>query len=329
MTQEFRDLKYDEMLLKRANSAVQKDPAIINKVLSRVRAIIGDGKTIEQNLKATAALEALRNGDVPSPSELEALELVIRLMRPAPMFKKGVLDPLTKEAASVFDDWPQFQTTIKPYLYSIGRIDRVTLTGSSTQVFETFGTGFVVSYERDLLVTNKHVLKDISSGSYRLEKGQAVVRFMREYMTAPDETPVNILGVEDVSANLDIALLKLEKTSFKDGRKILDFNLEPVAEESPVVAVGYPCYDGRNPIFINALFGEQFGVKRAAPGVVMELDEQYYYHDCSTLGGNSGSPVLSMKNAAFIGLHHEGKFTYRNEAIRANLVKDFLQPYLN
>lgn len=322
----YTDPQYNAMLLRRASSAQQKDPEVIKKALTKFRAIIGHAKTIEQDELANAALEKLREGDIPAPAELAALELVIRLMRPAPISRQGALESLTGQAAAVFMDWPQFQTAIKPYLYSIGRIDRISLLGDAAM---TFGTGFVVSYERDLLVTNKHVLDKLSRGSYQLEKGQAVVRFKREFQTVPDEKPVNIIGVEDVSSTLDIALLKLEKTVFDDGREALRFSAEEIEDETPIAAIGYPCYDARNPIFISAIFGDDFGVKRASPGVVIGLSDTYLYHDCSTLGGNSGSPVLSMENASLVGLHREGKFTYRNEAIKAALVKEFVQPHLN
>ena len=322
------DFNYEESLRRRIERAVRKDANAITNALQRVRAIIGDQKAIEQDEQANTALEMLREGEIPSASQLAALEMVVRMMRPAPLFQKGELAPLPKDAANVFDEWPQFQAEIKPYLRSIGRIDRVSY-AEDQPVYTTMGTGFVVSYDRDLLVTNKHVLNDISSGSFRLDKGQAVVRFQREYNTVPDEKPVPIESVVEVSKTLDIALFKLEKTTFADGRKTIPFNLEPAGDDEAVVAVGYPCDDSRNPLFVKPLFGEQFGVKRAAPGLITGADGEYYYHDCSTLGGNSGSPLLSMKDASLVGLHHEGKFTYRNEAIKTKLVQDFLAPHLN
>jgi hypothetical protein len=36
-----------------------------------------------------------------------------------------------------------------------------------------------------------------------------------------------------------------------------------------------------------------------------------------------------MKDASLIGVHHEGKFTYRNEAIKTELLRDFLAPHVN
>ena len=306
------NFNYEASLLRRIERAVQKDADAIKKTLNRRRAIIGDQNAIEQDKQANAALTMLREGDVPSPEELAALEFIVRIMRPAPWFEEGELKPLPKQAAQLFDDWEQFQTEVKPYARSIGRIDRVTVVEPVNSTDNTVGTGFVVSYERDLLVTNKHVLNDLSSGSFKLQKGQAVVSFQREFNTIPEEDPVNIIGVEDVSQTLDIALLKLEKTAFTDGRKAITLNTDPAAEDSSVVAVGYPCDDGRNPLFVKPLFGENFGVKRAAPGLIVGENTDYYFHDCSTLGGNSGSPLLSMKDASLVGLHHEGKFTYRN-----------------
>jgi len=39
------------------------------------------------------------------------------------------------------------------------------------------------------------------------------------------------------------------------------------------------------------------------------------FHDCSTLGGNSGSPVFQLETGRVIGIHRSGFFMYRNEAV--------------
>ena len=38
-------------------------------------------------------------------------------------------------------------------------------------------------------------------------------------------------------------------------------------------------------------------------------------HDCSTLGGNSGSPVVDLETHQVIGLHFGGRFGVRNYAV--------------
>ena len=64
--------------------------------LKRVRAIVGPGNmpaTFEGTL-ATQALEKLKDPDAerPTPAELAALEMMVRMMRPAPKYEDGKLD---------------------------------------------------------------------------------------------------------------------------------------------------------------------------------------------------------------------------------------------
>jgi hypothetical protein len=108
--------------------------------------------------------------------------------------------------------------------------------------------------------------------------------------------------------------------------------IDPIGVDKghPVVAVGYPSDDPlRNPLFISAIFDDRFGVKRAAPGEVTGLASQSIFHDCSTLGGNSGSPILSMKSAHVVGMHRDGFFMYRNEAVNGALLNEFVKKHLN
>ena len=65
-------------------------------------------------------------------------------------------------------------------------------------------------------------------------------------------------------------------------------------------------------------------MKRAAPGQLTDTDDDYLYHDCSTLGGNSGSPLISMDSGEVVGVHSSGFFMYRNEAVRAGAVESLV-----
>lgn len=159
-----------EEYLRRAARAFQDQP--VRKIFERIKAIVGPSNMppTQQGKLAEQALQLMQNGETPSPKQLAALELMIRLMRPVPMSRKGALDNLDAEVAPSFPDWPTFQNSIKPHLYSIGRIDLAPKEG--------VGTGFLVS--DGVLVTNKHVLDMLSKGTRVLEKGQAVVRFKFE-----------------------------------------------------------------------------------------------------------------------------------------------------
>jgi len=83
-----------------------------------------------------------------------------------------------------------------------------------------------------------------------------------------------------------------------------------------------------NPLFLDKIFGSDLGVKRAAVGQVMKIAPGKLYHDCSTLNGNSGSPLMNLLDAQVVGVHSAGQFMYRNTAIGASALRDFLNPHL-
>jgi S1-C subfamily serine protease len=309
------------LYLARATRAFGNQP--VGQVLEKIKAIVGISASsmppVEQSKQAQVALEKLQNGKSPTPKQLAALEFVLRMMRPAPISRDSALDNLNSVVAPSFPDWTNFQTAVKPFLYSVGRVDLLPK--------DSVGTGWLVS--ESVLVTNKHVLDHLSRGTGVLEKGQAVVRFKMEKDRPDEEAPTNITKVIAVHDDLDIALLQVDKQKFTKTRKPLAVDAKPIEAGHPVVAIGYPFDDSkRNPLFIGAIFGDIFGFKRAAPGEVSGLSEQTIIHDCSTLGGNSGSPVLSMKTARVVGLHRDGQFMFRNEAVDGASLGKFVKPHL-
>jgi S1-C subfamily serine protease len=308
-----------ELQLQRAERTLQQYS--VDRILNKVRAIIGPSNMppTEQGRLAQEALDQMRAMKKPTAEQLIALEYVIRLMRPAPLSRAGTLDKVDPELAEAFPGWQSFTEVVKPYIYSIGCID-------SLATKKSIGTGFLVA--KDLLATNRHVLDQLSCGTNQLQKGQGVVYFGREYGVADKQGRADIITVVAVHDSLDIALLGIENGANAPARSPLATETEPVKEGDPVVAIGYPFDDPvRNPIFIDPLFGGKFGVKRAAPGEVLKLGSESVFHDCSTLGGNSGSPILSMKTARLIGLHRDGFFMYRNEAVDANSVDQFVRQH--
>jgi hypothetical protein len=76
---------------------------------------------------------------------------------------------------------------------------------------------------------------------------------------------------------------------------------------------------------VERVFGWPFRVKRLAPGEVIDrgaveteelaLASTDLLHDCSTLGGCSGSCVVEMSEHKVIGLHYFGTQFVANEAV--------------
>lgn len=285
------------------------------QAVERVRAIVGTNR-LPDNAEgglAKAGLAALQRGEEPTPKQLAALELMLRIMRPAPRFIGHTPEDLDPDFVALFPAWPAFQTKVKPLARSVGRIDRA---GDNRAI----GTGFLV--RPNLIVTNHHVLDVVSMGTGRLERGQAVIMFGKEFQT-PDEAPVQITNVRAVHDTLDIAILEIEPWN----QPQLTIAANGPAEGDNVVAIGFPADDpDRNPLFIGTIFGNRFGIKRAAPGDVVRVKpaNSLWQHDCSTLGGNSGSPLLSLATAEVVGLHFGGSFLWRNEAVDASALGAFV-----
>jgi hypothetical protein len=296
-------------LLGRANRALGTH-AVVDAV-AKVRAIVGPTSIPAGEVAAQRAWDALRNGDAPTADDLAALEFVIRLLRPAPLSRGGRLDDLPDQQghnlypADLKDEWTAFRPKVEPLLPSIGRIG---FTGGA-QV----GTGFIVA--DGVLATNRHVLDELSYGTGVLPPGRAQVVFQRESGSA--DKPANIVPLTGVVAAsppmVDIALLSIPKL----GRPSVTVDTSPQSEGHRVVVIGYPGKDAeRNPLFVDAVFQGKFGVRRATIGELLDgATTPYLYHDCSTTGGSSGSPVFSMTTGRVVGIHRSGFFMYRNEAV--------------
>ncbi|XXF77251.1 serine protease [Myxococcaceae bacterium GXIMD 01537] len=286
----------------------------MERVLNRWRAVIGP--TAREGL-VREALEALRGGQSPTPRQLAALEGAIRVFRPSLLSRGGLVGPLPPEAEAAFPLWGTFREAVRPLLPSVGRIERAV----DARTREAVGTGFLVG--PGLLATSRHVLEDVSAGTGVLERGQALIWFGQEYGTPDAEGPVDIVGVIAEHPVLDLALLAVEGS-----RRPLELSSEPAAPGEPVAVVGYPTPDGaRNPHFAEVAFEGKMGVKRVAPGEVMKVLGPSVHHDCSTLGGNSGSPLLSLRTARVVGVHFRGGLATRNTAVAASELAAFLQAH--
>jgi endonuclease G len=307
-----------ELLRARAARTFQQGTAEF--LTRRLRAIVGP--TAHEGL-VREALEALRNGLMPTPRQHAALEQAIRLFRPSLLSRKGELPPLFEEVTATFPEWEGFRQMVQPLMASVGLIELVVDQRTAVPV----GTGFLVLPH--LLVTNRHVLADLSSGTGRLERGQARIRFGQEYGQPDTEGAVDIVREVTEHPTLDLALLEVDTAQMTAQHKPLELEPTPLEQGVTVAVIGYPFPDGgRNPSLVNAAFEGKLGVKRVAPGEITQVAGAIVHHDCSTLGGNSGSPLLSLRSARVVGVHFEGRFATRNSAVAAGELVTLLQKHM-
>ncbi|MBZ0114224.1 MAG: serine protease [Thermoanaerobaculia bacterium] len=301
----------------------------VEETVHRVRAIIGPPSftdvgagEAELTKRAEEGIEALRSEPptIPTPAQFQALLILIQLARPVVPTADGALGRLPKFARGNEGDngprnqaWKTLSDKVSDHLYSIGRIDSAS--------GRHWGTGFLATDE--LVMTNRHVLDQMTFGSGRLEPGQAVVNFRQEWgQTDGGDRPVPVQAVAKIHDHFDLAMLRVPP---QPHRRHLVFSKEGPEPGDQVVVIGYPYPDaGNSPAMMERVFKGRYGVKQASPGEVTGVEEAEWFHDCSTLGGNSGSPVLDLSSAEVVGVHRSGGFMWRNEAIQGHEAAQFV-----
>lgn len=219
-------------------------------------------------------------------------------------------------------------TTIETVAQSVGRIN---LNG------QQIGTGFVVT-DTDIM-TNRHVLEKIGeqvNGAWNIHEGvtisfsddgQNVCATLKQNGTRTDN--VKAVTGQDFRP-LDYAIIPVDPTG--SGSKLpnplgLEETRSYVMSNREVYVLGYP---GRPQpgterfSVLKAMFQSEYGIKRFCPGYISasfddihaDSNNTIFGHDCTTLGGNSGSPVIDLgdNSASVVGLHFGGDRQVSNYA---------------
>jgi len=260
------------------------------------------------------------NADL-SPREVVGLEAIILLFgRPAILIQDGRFFPPP-------EDWKVLEVhreAIERTFLSVGRIE---VDGHPS--LQWIGTGFLVG--PDVLMTNRHVAMEFtapkSNGRWGIANGMKARVDFKEDLGATQAAEFAIERLIGIHGRYDMALFRVARQGGFDGA-------QPVPRPLPIAArpdsagpipgrniyvVGYPAWDGRrnDPQPMQRLFGNIFNVKRLQPGTVMRFDAgaSQLTHDCSTLGGNSGSCVVDLETHQVIGLHFGGHYQEENDAV--------------
>ncbi|MBN8734285.1 MAG: DNA/RNA non-specific endonuclease [Acidobacteria bacterium] len=195
--------------------------------------------------------------------------------------------------------------------------------------FQWVGTGWLVDPE--VVVTNRHVANEFGRRRgdrfvFRSSFGDTMtadIDFLEEHRRAESRAVrlVEILHIEE-EGGPDLAFLRVEPSD--ELAQPIRLSARAVQADDQVAVIGYPARDSRIPDqdLMFSIFGDVFDKKRLAPGQVTGLSHGLLQHDCSTLGGNSGSVVLHLDSGEALGLHFAGRFLEANYAVPAALVAD-------
>lgn len=273
---------------------------------------------------AAAGIQRITRGEVPTPEQASGIEaIILPKIRP-------VLDVIDGDFQTDHPLWlklnddANIREKLKTAIRSIGRIE---LPGHPSYPYA--GTGFVVG--KDLVITNRHVAAIFASGvgtrSLVFKPGhRAGIDFLRE-LERPTGPTFRVKRVAMVHPYWDMALLEVEGLPAEV--KPLRLSLRDIKSSAmiEVAAVGYPAFDTRNDAAVqNDLFRQVFGVKRLQPGTLGGRRDTESFgklvpavrHNCSTLGGNSGSALVDLDKGEVVALHFGGRYSDINYGVPAS-----------
>jgi PLD-like domain/Trypsin-like peptidase domain len=275
----------------------------------------------------------------PSAHELVA-ETIVNEERPVLFVRDDWLDlehvtAIGVEAEDLIRDLKARRELLMPLMPLIGRIDVTDFPGS-----DFVGSGWVI--DTDIVVTNRHVAGLIArwdGRKFAFTRGIGGRMITSSFNTlhefddlAADASRAfavtKVLYIEPENGP-DIAFLRIARRTDGTRRDRIAIATTDIGEDVPVCVVGYPARAPKRVIpnqdLMKRLYLDRYDVKRAAPGLSIGAERGSTRHDCTTLGGNSGSVVLNMKTGDAVGLHFAGLYQEANYAVRASELSDYVK----
>ncbi len=260
-----------------------------------------------------------------TPIELEAI--VQRVGRPPLLIQNDRVQLGTGEDDSLVDFPAGTDARIRGTerdIPSVGRIEFVNFR------MGWGGTGWVIGADGDdrIVVTNRHVAGLVArrtvdgGGVFMRDPSQvkygARIDFKEEFGSPTQSVSTfdvaDVLYLADTTAP-DVALMRITGQGLPSA---LPLAPKEASVGDLVALIGYPAHDDRNDQHVMAqYFRDLYNVKRYAPGRVLQAlaPGVILRHDCTSLGGNSGSPVIRLSDGAVVGLHFSGIYGVANSAV--------------
>ena len=260
-------------------------------------------------------------------SQAHTEAIIVRVGQPPMLVQGGTYvlpDQLLPSVRKLIEGFPRDK--INPAISRTGRIELL-----NYPAMPFVGTGWILEKRgatTAVIATNRHVAEFFASydgrGGYEFltrpngKEFVAQIDFHEEYQQ-PSATEIPVVRVLYIAGSRepDMALLEITDERLKDYEPMEPSETAAVPE-MPVGIIGYPAFDSRNDVNdVARYFGDIFNVKRFAFGSVIGVsaDSPEFYHDATTLGGNSGSAVINRDSGKVLGLHFGGSYLEMNYAV--------------
>ena len=259
--------------------------------------------------------------------------IVLRVGRPVLAVVGGAAQLEFKDSES--EVWrTRLQASSAQLQRAAGAVGRINVTDRPDVPY--VGTGWLV--EKDAIVTNRHVARGIRpEGPRRFHvQERAAAQADQVCRSISSKKPAGLTNSRSRSSRSSTSKTTTGRTSrccawaSRGDRRSPRRSRSPRRRRTPtqqVAVMGYPGRDSRAPDaqLVQSIFGDVFDKKRLAPGQLTEAKADVLLHDCSTLGGNSGSVVLDLATGQAVGLHFAGRFLETNYAVPAAVVAERLE----
>lgn len=303
--------------------SVLSDKPLVDEIKFRVESEVGLPRADEFNVKNDTLRRAIAGGKPAENFSTRPLSEAIILLfgRPVLLVKNNTFEvpPSDEWRSRLFPTKSKIERAIK----SVGRIELM-----EHPSYDWVGTGWMIA--ENVVVTNRHVAMLFAERkgkkfAFSLNPEGKLIRsridFKEEYKqnSVFEASFEKVLFIEELGGTRpDMAVLKLAKHSRLPPP--IPLSTRKRASGEFVAVIGYPARDDRNDFdAMVKVFGDIYEVKRLAPGTITGFKDSdfIFTHDCSTLGGNSGSAVIDVATGEAIGLHFGGRFQRSNFAVKA------------
>lgn len=313
----------NERSQRQLKSILVKDRFSIDDVEESLTAAMGrKGSKVTEQAKIIGleAAESVFNGRSLTDTQKSIIEGIVigNGLRPAIDVEDDTFDPLP----GIWDDINEVRGGLTSLIRGVGRVN---LVGHPKVSFA--GTAFVCGH--NLIMTNRHVAEEFMAAkadAFQLafKPGMSASIDTKEEVDSSISRVLTCTGEGVVSAEWDVALLRVEA---------LPQGMAPVPMSSAVpnslqnrtaVTVGYPAFDESESLLEQLqIFRGVFSKKRLLPGKFTDFFPVQSFgqsvdalaHDCTTLGGCSGSSVIDVQTLKVFGVHFGGHSGIRNYCV--------------
>ena len=290
------------------------------------------GAELQETLDAAVSYESTDGG---SPHFLPET-IVLTRGRPVLDIKSGETVIMIEEVESQIwkDRLIDANRLLAPNIPAVGRIEL----SNHPRGVQWVGTGWLI--RDNIIVTNRHVAElfgEHNGEGFVFSQGfdgssmKVDIDFIEEFDNRSSLTvPLfRIVHIEKRSGP-DLAFLRIEPVAGHDLPKPVTLSSAPAAQGDQIAVIGYPARDPYfpDPAEMDRIFNHRYEKKRLAPGMVTGLASERVFHDCSTLGGNSGGEVVSLKTGHAVALHFAGTLFTKNHAVPIDVVASRLDDAL-